>query len=39
MLDGLIVAMDLLAKHCGPRKYKKRIFLISDGEKEAKYDE
>ena len=38
-MDGLIVAMDMLVKHCGTKKYKKRIFLITDGEKEAKYNE
>jgi hypothetical protein len=30
--------MDMLARHCGTKKYKKRIFVISDGEKEAKFD-
>jgi hypothetical protein len=38
-MDGLIVAMDMLQRHCGTRKYKKRIFVITDGEKAAKYDE
>jgi len=37
-LDGLIVAMDELARTCGKKKYKKRIFLITDGEKETKYN-
>lgn len=36
LMDGLIVAMDMLSRHCGTKKYKKRIFVISDGEKEAK---
>ena len=38
-MDGLIVAMDMLQRHCGTKKYKKRIFVITDGEKAAKYDE
>lgn len=38
-MDGLIVAMDMIQKHCGTKKYKKRIFVITDGEKAAKYDE
>lgn len=38
MMDGLVVAIDMLMRHCGKKKYKKRIFLITDGEKEAKYD-
>jgi len=33
ILDGLIVGMDMIARHCGTKKYKKRIFLITDGEK------
>ena len=33
MLDGLIVGMDMLCKFVGTKKYKKRIFLITDGEK------
>jgi len=36
IMDGLIVALDMLSRHCGTKKYKKRIFVISDGEKEAK---
>jgi uncharacterized protein with von Willebrand factor type A (vWA) domain len=36
LMDGMIVALDMLSRHCGTRKYKKRIFVISDGEKEAK---
>lgn len=35
-MDGMIVAMDMIARHCGTKKYKKRIFVITDGEKEAK---
>ena len=39
VMDGLIVGMDMLQRHCGTKKYKKRIFVITDGEKAAKYDE
>ena len=35
-MDGLIVAIDMLNKFCGTKKYKKRIFLITDGERETK---
>lgn len=35
MVDGLIVAMDMLTRHCGTKKYRKRIFLITDGEKKT----
>ena len=35
ILDGLIVGMDMIARHCGTKKYKKRIFLITDGEKQT----
>lgn len=35
-MDALIVALDLINKHCGVKKYKKRVFLITDGEKAAK---
>ena len=38
IMDGLIVAMNMLDKHCGTKKYKKRIFVITDGEKKAKFD-
>lgn len=38
MLDGLIVGLDMLCRFCGTRKIRKRIFLITDGEKEAKYN-
>jgi len=31
-IDALIVAIDMLAKHCQKRKYNKRIFLITDGQ-------
>ncbi|TNV73932.1 hypothetical protein FGO68_gene16167 [Halteria grandinella] len=39
MVDGLIVAMDMMARHCGTKKYKRRIFVITDGERETKYDQ
>ena len=38
LLDGLIVAIDMLNTFCGTKKYKKRIFLITDGERETKYN-
>lgn len=38
LMDGLIVGIDMMARHCGTRKYKKRVFLITDGERETKYD-
>ena len=38
IMDGLIVAMNMLDKHCGTKKYKKRVFVITDGEKKAKFD-
>ena len=34
----MIVGMDMLARHCGTKKYKKRIFLITDGEKDTKFE-
>ena len=36
IMDGLIVGIDELIRHCGTKKYKKRVFLITDGEKETK---
>jgi hypothetical protein len=36
-MDGLIVGMDMITRHCGTKKYKRRIFLITDGERETKY--
>lgn len=38
LLDGLIVGMDMLVRHCGTKKYKKRVFVITDGERETKFD-
>ena len=37
MMDGLIVGLDMLCKFVGSKKYKKRIFLITDGEKQTKF--
>ena len=37
MLDGLIVGLDLLCRFVGTKKYKRRIFLVTDGEKETRY--
>lgn len=37
ILDGLIVGMDMLCRFVGTKKYRKRIFLITDGEKETKF--
>lgn len=39
MIDALIVGLDVLVSFCGTRKYKKRIFLITDGEKKAALDQ
>ena len=35
-MDGMIVALDMLTRFCGTRKYKKRIFVITDGERQTK---
>ena len=35
-MDGLIVGIDLINGFCGTKKYKKRIFMITDGERETK---
>lgn len=32
VLDGLVVALDRFNEHCGTKKYKKRLFLITDGD-------
>lgn len=37
MVDGLVVAMDMMIKYVGKKKYKKRIFLITDGEKQTNF--
>jgi hypothetical protein len=36
-MDGLIVGLDMLCRFVGTKKYKKRVFLITDGEKETAY--
>lgn len=38
MVDALIVGLDELIRFCGTRKVRKRIFLITDGEKRADLD-
>lgn len=35
MIDGLAVGLDMINRHCGTKKYKKRVFLITDGEKKT----
>jgi len=30
--------MDMMVRHCGDKKYKKRVFVITDGERETQYD-
>jgi hypothetical protein len=37
MLDGLIVGLDMLCRFVGTKKYRKRLFLITDGEKETNF--
>ena len=32
LIDGLVTALDMIERHCGTKKYKKRVFLITDGE-------
>ena len=36
IMDGMIVALDMLNRFCGTKKYRKRIFLITDGERATK---
>ena len=36
-MDGLIVGLDMLCRFVGTKKYRKRVFLITDGEKETAY--
>jgi hypothetical protein len=31
-----VTAVDMLDTHCGTKKYKKRVFLITDGEQKTK---
>ena len=33
IMDALDVSLDMLERFCGKRKYRKRLFLITDGEK------
>ena len=33
IFNALEVSMDMLERFCGNRKYRKRLFLITDGEK------
>ena len=33
-MDALEVSLDMLNRFCGARKYRKRLFLITDGEKQ-----
>ena len=33
ILDALDVSMDMMERHCQNKKYRKRLFLITDGEK------
>jgi hypothetical protein len=35
MIDSLIVGLDMLLRFTGTKKYKKRMFLITDGEKKT----
>ena len=35
MVDALLVGLDMLIKFTGTKKYKKRIFLITDGERKT----
>jgi Mg-chelatase subunit ChlD len=35
LADGLTVALQMITKHCGTKKYRKRIFLITDGERKT----
>lgn len=34
-MDGLEVALDMLSRYCGTRKYRKRLFLFTDGEQDV----
>ena len=38
ILDGLIVGLDMLCKFIGTKRYRKRVFLITDGNKPVKYE-
>lgn len=38
MVDALLVGLDMLIKHTGTKKYKRRVFLITDGERKTKLE-
>ena len=38
IMDALDVSLDMLDRFCGARKYRKRLFLITDGEKAMEKD-
>ena len=38
VVDGLVVAMDMLIDHCGKKKYQKRVFLVTEGGNEVDDD-
>ena len=38
MVDTLLVGLDMLMLHTGKKKYKRRLFLITDGERKAKLE-
>lgn len=37
-MDAIEVSLDMLERFCGNRKYRKRLFLITDGEKAIEKD-
>ena len=37
-MDALDVSLDMIERFCGNRKYRKRFFLITDGEKAMEKD-
>ena len=37
-MDGLIVGLDMMCKFIGTKRYRKKIYLITDGEKPVKYE-
>ena len=39
IVDAMEVSLDMLDRFCGPRKYRKRLFLITDGEKAIEKDD
>ena len=38
MIDALEVSLQMLDTYCGNRKYRKRLFLITDGERNTPKD-